>query len=44
MTLHRISMPNADAEFVEVIRAVVAEADDRRPTKDERPSGKVVDA
>jgi ferrochelatase len=38
MTLHRISMPNADAEFVEVIRAVVAEADDRRPTIENRRS------
>jgi ferrochelatase len=36
MTLHRISMPNADAEFVEVIRAVVAEADQGRTTKDEQ--------
>jgi protoporphyrin/coproporphyrin ferrochelatase len=34
MTLHRISMPNADAEFVDVIRAVVAEADQGRTTKD----------
>jgi ferrochelatase len=25
MTLHRIRMPNADAEFVEVIKAVVDE-------------------
>ena len=30
MTLHRIRMPNADPEFVEVIRAVVVEADDGR--------------
>jgi ferrochelatase len=29
MTLHRIAMPNADDEFVEVIRAVVAEADEQ---------------
>jgi ferrochelatase len=29
MTLKRIRMPNADAEFVEVIEAVVAEADER---------------
>jgi len=32
MTLHRIQMPNADAEFVEVIEAVVAGADERRTT------------
>jgi ferrochelatase len=36
MTLHRIKMPNADDEFVEVIRAVVAEADERRTAKDEQ--------
>jgi len=35
MTLRRIGMPNADAEFVEVIKAVVAEADERRTTNDE---------
>jgi protoporphyrin/coproporphyrin ferrochelatase len=35
MTLRRIRMPNADAEFVEVIKAVVAEADQRRTTNDE---------
>ena len=40
MTLRRIGMPNADAEFVEVIKAVVAEADDRRPTNDQRPTTK----
>lgn len=34
MTLRRIRMPNADPEFVEVIRAVVAEADERRTTND----------
>src|SRR5215207_9163879 len=51
MTLRRISMPNADAEFVDVIKAVVAEADQGRTTKDEppttkddRPSREVVDA
>jgi len=35
MTLHRIRMPNADAEFVEVIKAVVEQAGDRPPTNDE---------
>jgi protoporphyrin/coproporphyrin ferrochelatase len=34
MTLERIRMPNADPEFVEVIRAVVAEADERRTAND----------
>jgi ferrochelatase len=34
MMLRRIRMPNADPEFVEVIKSVVAEADDRRPTTD----------
>jgi len=36
MTLRRIGMPNADAEFVEVIKAVVAEAGRRLPTADHR--------
>ncbi len=36
MTLRRISMPNADAEFVDVIKAVVAQADEGRTTKDEQ--------
>jgi hypothetical protein len=36
MTLRRISMPNADAEFVEVIKAVVAEANQGRTAKDEQ--------
>lgn len=36
MDLRRIRMPNADPEFVDVIRAVVLEADDRRPTNDHR--------
>jgi protoporphyrin/coproporphyrin ferrochelatase len=36
MTLRRIGMPNADAEFVEVIKAVVAEADQGRTAKDEQ--------
>lgn len=31
MTLRRIRMPNADPEFVELIEAVVLEADQRRP-------------
>jgi ferrochelatase len=44
MTLRRIRMPNADDEFVQVIKAVVAEADHRRTTNDERPPGEVVDA
>jgi ferrochelatase len=35
MTLRRIRMPNADPEFVEVIRAVVAQADQRQTTNDE---------
>ena len=34
MTLRRIRMPNADPEFVEVIRSVVTGADDRRQTTD----------
>jgi ferrochelatase len=34
ITLHRIRMPNADPEFVAVIRAVVAEASHRPPTTD----------
>jgi ferrochelatase len=34
LTLRRIRMPNADPEFVEVIRAVVAEADQRQTTTD----------
>lgn len=34
MTLRRIRMPNADPEFVDVIKAVVAEADHRPPTTD----------
>ncbi len=44
MTLRRISMPNADAEFVEVIKAVVAQIDQGRTTKDEQPPSEVVDA
>jgi protoporphyrin/coproporphyrin ferrochelatase len=36
MTLRRIRMPNADPDFVEVIRAVVAAADERRTTNDTR--------
>jgi ferrochelatase len=44
MTLRRIRMPNADAEFVEVIKSVVAQADERRTTNDERPPSEVVDA
>lgn len=32
ITLRRIRMPNADPEFVELIRAVVLDADSRRPT------------
>lgn len=36
MSLHRIRMPNADPEFVDVIEQVVLETDDRRTTTDER--------
>ena len=44
MTLRRIAMPNADADFVEVIKAVVTEAGERRTTNDERPPSEVADA
>lgn len=36
MTLRRIRMPNADPEFVDVIEAVVLEADQRRRAEDGR--------
>src|SRR5206468_6734619 len=38
MTLHRIRMPNADPEFVEVIEAVVA---DHRPSTTDRPDTEI---
>ena len=38
MTLRRIRMPNADPEFVEVIKAVVLDADERRTTNNRQPS------
>jgi ferrochelatase len=42
MTLRRIGMPNADAEFVEVIKAVVAEADHGRTAKDEQETATIM--
>lgn len=42
MTLRRIRMPNADPEFVEVIRAVVLDADAKRKVEDgEQPTNTV---
>ena len=44
MTLRRISMPNADAEFVDVIKAVVAQAGDRLRTNDQGRTSREVPA
>jgi hypothetical protein len=41
MNLRRIGMPIADAEFVDVIKAVVAEADERRTTDDKQAAAAV---
>ena len=42
ITLRRIRMPNADTEFVDVIRAVVLEADDRPQTTDHGTSRQTI--